>query len=74
MPRLQVATIADMLAGKMPKLPPIPEPQRGTKPPRKVSRDQIELLLPFEGQRVAPTKGDFIDPRFDPRFLPQIAE
>ena len=63
LPRLQVVTIADILDGKLPKLPPLPEPER--KPvrlPRGPERDQYELLLPFAGNKVAPAKGDFVDP------------
>jgi site-specific DNA-methyltransferase (adenine-specific) len=63
LPRLQVATIEDMLDGRMPKLPPLPELERR---PIKVriarDSDQLELLLPFEGKKAAPRKGDFLDP------------
>ncbi len=63
MPRLQVVTIAGVLDGRMPKLPPLPEPERAaTRAPRRTEKDQLELLLPFAGDKVAPRKGDFIDP------------
>jgi site-specific DNA-methyltransferase (adenine-specific) len=63
LPRLQVVTIADILDGKMPKLPPLPQPERIERTaPRKQFKDQLELLLPFAGDKVAPAKGDFVDP------------
>lgn len=37
-----------------------PEPQWLA--PRKKFKDQLELLLPFAGDKVGPSKGDFIDP------------
>jgi adenine specific DNA methylase Mod len=65
MPRLQIVTIEDLLDGKMPKLPPLPQPS--SKPlaaVRSKNSEQLELLLPFEGKKIAPSKADFIDPRF----------
>jgi hypothetical protein len=63
LPRWQVVTIADILDGRMPKLPPLPQPERAaTRAPRKEDRGQLELLLPFAGDKVAPAKGDFVDP------------
>jgi adenine specific DNA methylase Mod len=63
MPRLQVVTIAAVLEGRMPKLPPLPEPERAaTRAPRRTEKDQLELLLPFAGDKFVPRKGDFIDP------------
>jgi adenine specific DNA methylase Mod len=63
LPRLQVAKIADILEGRFPKLPPLPQPERpATRAPRKEERGQLELLLPFAGDKVVPAKGDFIDP------------
>jgi DNA methylase/Restriction endonuclease len=73
LPRLQIVTVADMLAGKMPKLPPIPEAERLAKAARKRDLDQLELLLPLVGKKRAPVKGEFVDPRFDSR-LAQVAE
>jgi hypothetical protein len=47
----------------MPKLPPLPEPERiDRRAPRKQFKDQLELLLPFAGDKVGPAIGDFIDP------------
>jgi len=64
LPRLQILTIADMLDGRLPKLPPIPERvETKPRPRRKTDGDQIELLLPFEGAAIKPAKGDFVDPR-----------
>jgi site-specific DNA-methyltransferase (adenine-specific) len=63
LPRLQILTIEDMLEGRMPKLPPLPVPSHvATRAPKKEDRGQLELLLPFAGDRVAPMKGDFVDP------------
>jgi site-specific DNA-methyltransferase (adenine-specific) len=63
LPRLQVVTIADILDGRMPKLPPLPQIERAaTRAPRAADRGQLELLLPFVGEKVIPKKGDFIDP------------
>jgi adenine specific DNA methylase Mod len=63
LPRLQIVTIADMLDGKMPKLPPLPQPDRIERvAPRKQFKDQFELMLPFSGDKIAPAKGDFVDP------------
>jgi adenine specific DNA methylase Mod len=63
LPRLQIVTIEDMLDGKMPKLPPLPQPERLDRvAPRKQFKDQLELLLPFAGDKIAPAKGDFVDP------------
>jgi hypothetical protein len=39
------------------------EPERAaTRAPRRTQKDQLELLLPFAGDKVVPRKGDFIDP------------
>jgi len=63
LPRLQIVTIEEILDGRMPKLPPLPQPDRFERTaPRKQFKDQLELLLPFAGDKVAPAKGDFIDP------------
>lgn len=63
LPRLQIITIEEMLDGHMPKLPPLPLPERLDRvAPRRKFKDQLELLLPFAGDKVAPAKGDFVDP------------
>lgn len=63
LPRLQVVTVGDILDGRMPKFPPLPQVERAIKrAPRAADRGQLELLLPFAGDRVIPAKGDFIDP------------
>jgi hypothetical protein len=57
LPRLQIATVEDMLAGRMPKLPPLPQPERKlTSTIRRRDKDQLELLLPFEGEKIITTK------------------
>jgi site-specific DNA-methyltransferase (adenine-specific) len=70
MPRLQIVTIEDMLAGRMPKLPPLPQPaQKRATARRRQHPEQLELLLPFEGGGIKPIAGDYVDPRFDPRLV-----
>lgn len=67
LPRLQIVTVADMLDGRLPKLPPLPIEHlvRGPAPRRKKAHpDQIELLLPFQGQREVIDRGEFVDPRY----------
>jgi hypothetical protein len=64
LPRLQVVTVADLLAGDMPTLPPLPVPERHPlRAPRRRDRDQFELLLPFPGEKIVPQKGIIVDPR-----------
>jgi hypothetical protein len=63
LPRLQIVTIADIFDGRLAVLPPLPQPERVERvAARKQFKDQLELLLPFAGDKVAPAKGDFIDP------------
>ncbi|MET2825832.1 site-specific DNA-methyltransferase [Mesorhizobium shangrilense] len=65
LPRIQIATIEDMLSGRMPKLPPLPIPERKLTPSiRRKDKDQLELLLPFDGEKIIAAKGVFVDPRF----------
>ncbi|MGP8232232.1 MAG: DNA methyltransferase [Methylovirgula sp.] len=65
LPRLQVATVADILDGYPPKLPPLPQPAYGpTAPPRKRDKEQLELLLQWRENDIPHAEGDFIDPRF----------
>jgi site-specific DNA-methyltransferase (adenine-specific) len=63
--KLQIVTAAEILEGKMPKLPPLPQPERkqATARRRKVG-DQIEMLLPFAGDIIQIEEGVHIDPRF----------
>jgi hypothetical protein len=69
MPRLQIITVADLLDERLPKMPPLPQPsRRPVRARRRRKTDQLDLLLPFENKGIKPAKGDFIDPRFDPRF------
>lgn len=67
-PRIQIATVADLLDGRRPVLPPLPQPApivRRTSKNKKTS-DQMELLLPFSGSGKEFQKGDFIDPAWMP--------
>ena len=73
LPRIQIVTVEDLFAERY-KLPPLPQPATAVRTaPRRVSPDQLELLLPFEGGAIRPAAGDFVDPRFDAR-LAQAAE
>lgn len=70
LPHMQIVTIEEMLKGDMPKMPPLPQVARpSTAARRRKDGDQLELLLPFEGGTIKLPKGDFIDPRFDPRLI-----
>ncbi len=65
MPRIQIVTIEDILSGRVPHLPPIPPPQHSVTPARRRrASKQMELLLPFEGEKITPQKGEFVDPRY----------
>jgi site-specific DNA-methyltransferase (adenine-specific) len=66
LPRLQVVSVADLLAGQMPKLPPLPQPERKqTTARRKVHADQLEMILPFAGDKAFKLEdGLHVDPRF----------
>jgi site-specific DNA-methyltransferase (adenine-specific) len=65
LPRLQIVTVADMFDGRMPKLPPLPQPDRMQSTARKrKDGDQLELLLPFAGDVIKVAEGVHIDPRF----------
>ena len=64
-PRIQIATIEDILEGRLPKLPPLPQLPRQVAPTsRKRKADQLEMLLPIEGVNIKAAKGEFVDPRF----------
>ena len=67
-PRIQIATVADLLEGRRPILPPLPQPVPIVRrqPKTKKLSDQMELLLPFSGPGKAIQKGDFIDPAWMP--------
>jgi adenine specific DNA methylase Mod len=70
MPRIQIVTIDNLLANRLPKLPPLPQPvQKISMARRRQHPDQLELLLPFEGAAIRAAAGEFIDPRFDPRLV-----
>lgn len=65
LPKIQIATIADLLDKRFPKLPPLPRPL-ATAPRSKAAkdRDQLELLLPFKTTTVVTEDGAFVDPRW----------
>jgi site-specific DNA-methyltransferase (adenine-specific) len=65
MPRVQIATVGDLLDKRYPKLPPLPQPLQMA--PRILAardRDQMEFLLPISGHGVMTDAGAFRDPRF----------
>lgn len=67
LPRVQVVTVADLLDGRFPKMPPLPQPisvagKRKTSKTR--DKDQLELLLPIPGSGVVTDTGATVDPRF----------
>jgi site-specific DNA-methyltransferase (adenine-specific) len=66
LPRVQIATVEDLLDRRLPKLPPLPQPvetPRGRR--RRAEKDQLELMLPFAGNGSLQTDdGTIIDPRF----------
>ena len=58
LPRLQIVSVADILAGQMPKLPPLPQPERKQPTARKRAHgDQIEMMLPFAGDIIKARRG-----------------
>jgi adenine specific DNA methylase Mod len=65
LPRLQIVSVADIIAGQMPKLPPLPQPERKQPIARKRAHaDQIEMMFPFGGEIIKPEEGVHVDPRF----------
>lgn len=68
LPRIQIVTVEDILDGRMPTMPPLPQEQIGTRPPparrRKGDPRQLDLLLPFDGGKQIVDNGEFVDPRF----------
>ena len=57
-------TVAELLEGTRPQLPALPQIERQFVAKRKRERDQMKLLLPIPGTKVAPVKGEIVDPRF----------
>jgi len=65
LPRLQIVTVADLLEGKMPKLPPLPQPARmQVTAHKRKDGDQLEMIFPFTGDAIRPEEGLHLDPRF----------
>lgn len=65
LPSIQVATVAQMLEGRMPKLPPLPQPHRqASGRTRKQHPDQLEMLLPFATDAIVTPDGVTVDPAF----------
>lgn len=65
LPRIQIATVGDLLDRRFPKLPPLPQPVEMMPRSRAArDRDQMEMLLPISGHGVLTDAGAFRDPRF----------
>lgn len=66
LPRIQIVTVADLVDGRLPKLPPLPVAHDGPRQRvRKRDNDQLELMLPFAGSGgLRAEDGGMIDPRF----------
>jgi len=64
LPRIQVVTVGDLLDGRMPKLPPLPQPTDTSPSKAARDRDQLELLLPMPGD--GPNADEIV---VDPRFM-----
>ncbi|TWA89417.1 site-specific DNA-methyltransferase (adenine-specific) [Bradyrhizobium stylosanthis] len=65
LPRIQIATIEDLLDRRFPKLPPLPQPIEMVPRSRAMrDRDQLEFLLPIAGHGVLTDAGAFRDPKF----------
>jgi len=64
LPRVQVVTVADLLDGRFPKMPPLPQPVVRPRSKSARDRDQLELLLPLAGSGPLNEKGEILDPRF----------
>lgn len=65
LPRIQIVTVADLLDGRLPKMPPLPDLIRSA--PRSSAarnRDQLELFLPLAGSGPITKEGEIVDPRF----------
>lgn len=63
LPRIQIATVGDLLSGRVPKMPPLPQPMARPRK-KKADSDQLELLLPLTGRGPLTEKGEVLDPRF----------
>lgn len=64
LPIIQVATIAELLSGKMPRMPPIPTGVQQTNAEmKKRNRDQLEMLFSLPNE-IAANKDTIVDPRF----------
>lgn len=64
LPRIQIATISDLLARKFPRLPPALHPVSSDQRRGRRDRDQLELLLPFATAPAPSKAGTVVDPRF----------
>lgn len=65
LPRLQVVSVADLLHGRKPQLPPLPQPDRKQTASRKRSSgDQLEMIFPFSGNATKIEDGIHVDPRY----------
>jgi site-specific DNA-methyltransferase (adenine-specific) len=64
-PRIQIATVGDLIDHHYPKMPPIPKPLDEKPRTRGMQdRDQLEFILPFKRAAITTIDGAFIDPRW----------
>jgi hypothetical protein len=68
LPKLQVITAQDILSGRLPNLPPLPQlsliPTRAPNAKKPRNSAQLEMLLPIGEVLPKPPKGEVVDPRF----------
>ena len=65
LPLIQIATVAQMLRGQRPQLPPLPQPRNlPISRVRKRDAAQMEMLLPFATNAVVTPDGATVDPAF----------
>jgi site-specific DNA-methyltransferase (adenine-specific) len=65
LPRIQIVSAEDIVDGRMPNLPPLPQPDHHAHIRRKLHKDQLEMMLPFAGAGgLRAEDGSMIDPSF----------
>lgn len=68
LPRLQIVTVADLFAGRLPILPPLPQAADRIQPRSKMQRRpdprQLSMMFAFTGSDTLRAGGAFVDPRY----------
>lgn len=68
LPRLQISTVADLFAGRLPVLPPLPQAVDRIQPRSKARRGkdprQLSMMFAFNGSDTLRAGGAFVDPRY----------